>query len=516
MSYFSWAGLYDGRYDNTTLKELVLTDDKYDKVRTNIRNCEIIIIDEMSMLSKKDFEQLELVCRTVKSNDIVFGGIQMVVCGDFYQLPPVGNSFYKDSGEYCFQSNFWPLVFTHRINLDVIMRQREPMFIRAVRETAVGSISEDVDIFLHSLSRNLPEKSTPVHLFSRNIDTALFNNVKIEELDTPGRLYIALKNNGPKKYLNKILAPKYLSLKIDCPVLLLRNLGGKLVNGLCGHVRAFEDDYVTVYFDSINETHKIERYNFTVYDMSKNVTIAQRKQFPLQLAYGLTIHKSQGMTLENVYVHCQGIFQSGQLSVAISRAKSSHCVQLEGYRKGLCPQPKSTVNSFYGIPSKPFNDLECDCCRNRRIIVSDNSEEMNFIDSDESEFEDNELDILESIDISSIPLLPSYISTNDIRKSVMYDSPFTPLQLKVNEICSCINEAFLEIFLAKQHAVIEGFIEDNISGEHTTPQIWTKILNRYHLYVVSEEFKSTVPILYEYNTDISGDHRYDFVWVHVQ
>ena len=92
------------------------------------------------------------------------------------------------------------------------------MFIRAVRETAVGSISDDVDIFLHSLSRNLPEKSKPVHLFPRNIDTALYNNVKFEELNTPVRLYMALKNNGPKRCLNKILAPKYLPLKIDCSV----------------------------------------------------------------------------------------------------------------------------------------------------------------------------------------------------------------------------------------------------------------------------------------------------------
>ena len=92
---------------------------------------------------------------------------------------------------------------------------------------------------------------------------------------------------------------------------------------------------MAVYFESINGTHKINRYNFTVYDMSKNVTMTQRKQFSLQLAYGLTIHKSQGMTLDSVYVHCQGIFQSGQLSVAISRAKKSHGVQLEDYRKGL-------------------------------------------------------------------------------------------------------------------------------------------------------------------------------------
>ena len=114
------------------------------------------------------------------------------------------------------------------------------------------------------------------------------------------------------------------------------------------------DDHITDHFDKINETHNIERYNFTEYDSTKKGNIAQRLQFPLQLAYGLTIHKSQGMALDSVYVHCNGIFQPGQLSVAIGRARTSRAVQLQNYRKGLCQQPKNIVTKFYGIHSEPF------------------------------------------------------------------------------------------------------------------------------------------------------------------
>lgn len=92
--------MYDGGYDNKTLKELVLNDDKYAKMREGIKKCEIIIIDEVSMLSKKDFEQVEIVCRKVKRNSRVFGGIQVIVCGDFYQLPPAANPAYHDSGYF--------------------------------------------------------------------------------------------------------------------------------------------------------------------------------------------------------------------------------------------------------------------------------------------------------------------------------------------------------------------------------------------------------------------------------
>ena len=100
--YSSWAGLYDGRYDDLTLKDLLLHDEKYQNVRENVKKCDTIIIDEISMLSKKDFEQLEMVFRVSKGSDELFGGMQIVAIGDFYQLPHVPNAQYKDSGKYCF------------------------------------------------------------------------------------------------------------------------------------------------------------------------------------------------------------------------------------------------------------------------------------------------------------------------------------------------------------------------------------------------------------------------------
>ena len=198
--------------------------------------------------------------------------------GDFYQLPPVPNSDYNDSGEFCFQSNLWPITFHHRINFDVIIRQSEPNFIKAVHKRAIGNISDDTDTcrFLKSLCRKLPQSMHTTHLFSRNIDADLLNNSKLEELSTPGKLYIAKTNSGPKTKLKKILAPYKLSFKIDCIVMLLKNLDGKLVNGLYGRVLEMDDNSITVRFDTINETHKIKRYHFTIYDCKRKTSIAQR------------------------------------------------------------------------------------------------------------------------------------------------------------------------------------------------------------------------------------------------
>ena len=137
--------------------------------------------------------------------------------------------------------------------------------------------------------------------------------------------------------------------------MLLRNLGGKLFNGLRGFVKDMRDDEIVIYFEDINETHTIKRHNFTIYDKKKNINAAERYQFPIQLAYGITIHKSQGMTLDKVIVHCEEIFQAGQLSVAIGRATSVNGLQLKGYRKGLCIAPDNCIHQFYDTAGKAKN-----------------------------------------------------------------------------------------------------------------------------------------------------------------
>ena len=115
---------------------------------------------------------------------------------------------------------------------------------------------------------------------------------------------------------------------------------------------------------------------------------------------------------------------------------------------------------------------------------------MSVTNSDDSDSDDTELDIPEKIDVSTIP---SYISTDDILKSIIADDPVTAHQVKANKICSLVNNDFLEMLLAKKHVVIEGFIESNRCCENTTPQIWTAIMNAYHLYVISEEYVPHYP-----------------------
>lgn len=153
---FSWAGLFDGRYTDDQLQHLVQFDDSYANIRARVNSISMFFIDDISMLSLKDFQQLELVCRTARGKcDQYFGGLQVIGSGDFYQLSPVPNNMYPESGQYCFESEMWNSIFPHHVNLTMVYRHAEQELIRAVGETAVGNISDNTHTKLQSLVNGL-------------------------------------------------------------------------------------------------------------------------------------------------------------------------------------------------------------------------------------------------------------------------------------------------------------------------------------------------------------------------
>lgn len=112
-----WLGLADGRYDSEVLATTISSEDSHLEVRTRIRKCQVLIIDEIGMLSRHLFDQSEYVCRQVRQNPAVFGGLQVIAAGDVRQLPPVPNRHYGDNGEHCFLSAQFQKVFPHRYHL---------------------------------------------------------------------------------------------------------------------------------------------------------------------------------------------------------------------------------------------------------------------------------------------------------------------------------------------------------------------------------------------------------------
>lgn len=248
MTIHRWSGHGDGRYNSSEIAEIIKNNKQYVDVRQRITSTDVLIIDEISMMSKRNFECLNSICK-IKTPDVIFGGIQLIVAGDFRQLPPVPNTHYGDNGEYCFLSPLFSQAIPHRVTLTNVVRQNEMQLIAAIAECSMGILSEDTIQFMETLKRPLPDSEAELctMLFSTNEQVDDYNRVKI--LDFPGELYqFSSTDSGEISCLNKIIVPKCLWLKIGAPVILMRNLSDSLVNGLKGKVSAIKEKGPVIQF----------------------------------------------------------------------------------------------------------------------------------------------------------------------------------------------------------------------------------------------------------------------------
>ena len=332
----------------------------------------MLFIDEISMVSQKVFDCVEYLCRSIRGLDTPFGGMQVIGCGDFFQLPPVPDSLYGDNGNYCFQSPVFDNVFPHRIVLKNVHRQSENHLIDAINELERGFPSGKTNDLLKNLSRplNPTVEYKAKRLFARNRDVDLHNYRELKKVDNPLHVFEAT-DYGDRHYLNKILAPKRLGIKVDSPVMLLRNISNRFVNGLVGRVLEIQPHCIKVAFnvDGKTETVDIKRFTFSKYDPATNMCIASRHQFPIKLAYAMTIHKSEGMTIRELVIDCRHVMNPGQIGVALGRAESIDGMQVLNYKPSLCKKNPDTVYEFYHKiyeRSSGNDDIRPDvyCCRN--------------------------------------------------------------------------------------------------------------------------------------------------------
>lgn len=193
------------------------------KKETHDRICETdtLIIDEISMLSQKQFELVEKVCAT-KNKDLPFGGIQVILSGDFYQLPPVRNILYYDEGKFCVQSAIFQQAISHKIILNEVIRQSDPQFIKVVNVISVRKISSDTENFVKELSEKFSSQTCKsLKLYATNDLVEKQNRNSI--LRWPGEMSeYASTDSGRLDYLHRVLAPPVPWLKKGCPVILLQ------------------------------------------------------------------------------------------------------------------------------------------------------------------------------------------------------------------------------------------------------------------------------------------------------
>ncbi|CAC5370346.1 PIF1 [Mytilus coruscus] len=267
-----WAGLEDGRHQNDELLHLIINDER------------------------------------------------------FVKLPPIKNELYGDFGHHCFLHPCFKDAFSHHINLEIIHRQSETLLVTAVNEFERETISENTIAFLNSLHRPLNDKNLEkaVHLFARNVDVDLFNYERIQKI--PSQLYVYQADDEGR-------------IKIGIPVILLVNLSDELVNGKVGTVTYIDNDSCTLSVQfcikSVKKTVKLTKYLFTKYDPVDKIILAKRLQFSIKVAYAITIHKSQGMSLQYLSIDCSNACFPGQIGVAVGRAKSTDGLMLKNFKLSL-------------------------------------------------------------------------------------------------------------------------------------------------------------------------------------
>eukprot|EP00941_MAST-03F_sp_MAST-3F-sp1_P000016 g16.t1 len=367
---YSFAGVGLGRESK---EELAL------KVRSNRRSnrrwnsCDCLIIDEVSMISASLFDKLEFIARKVRGSNRPFGGIQVILCGDFFQLPPVSNS------TYCFQSKAWNSVVQESVILQQVFRQKDDDFITMLNEIRVGTVSHKTASILDekvkqsklNTSKSSTEKEKavvqPTRLYPRNRQVDLINCQQLQQLKTKPYEFNARdsgKASGKTQLDKSCLAPTRLVLKEKAQVVLLCNLDTKagLVNGARGVVVGFKRKMVEDNDSYTEESVLCPRVKFERHGNQSSLVrliephewkveaggtvLARRVQIPLKLAWSLSIHKSQGMTIDSLEVSLAAVFEPGQAYVALSRATTLDGLQVNSWNRNAI-RSSSVVRDFY-------------------------------------------------------------------------------------------------------------------------------------------------------------------------
>jgi len=336
-SYFSLGirSVIDDDYINSLLEKKHL--------QTRFSQLKILIIDEISMVSPEIFTSIDKILQAFKSNTLPFGGVQTILSGDFFQLPPI--SRVPSDKHFAWQSPSWKALNLKTCYLEEKFRQDDNVLINILDEIRSGSVSNNSYNILNTrFHKDLDIDFTPTKLYTHNIDVDRINIQELNKINNPSFTF-KYKSEGTAKNIEKIfkssLVLEKINLKKDAVVMFIKNnhdLG--YVNGTTGTIVDFDKETkLPIVKTSDGSLIKISLEEWTMENESANV-VAKVLQVPLKLAWAITIHKSQGMTLDSAEIDLSKTFEVGQGYVALSRIKNINGLRLMGLNdKALLVDP---------------------------------------------------------------------------------------------------------------------------------------------------------------------------------
>ena len=318
---------------------------------SRLRSAECLVIDEISMLPGRILDYIDFHCRAIRKVDQPFGGIQLVAVGDFLQLPPVAKDGKYD---WAFASQAWRNAGFLNCYLTEGQRQKDPLFYEALNNFREGRINKSVADALASRVRMFVDRKV-TRLMTHNAQVDKWNASQIAEIESPEVNYGA-EFTGPQHEADFLaknsITPTRLTIKQGARVMATCNMEVQdekdktqkhmVVNGLRGTVKDMNAESVWVAFEN-GETVNIPKRS-SQFDPQREDS-ATMTQIPLRPAYALTIHKSQGLTLNSAHIDIRAAREPGQAYVALSRLRELGGLYLKEWIKGV--QVSEAAINFY-------------------------------------------------------------------------------------------------------------------------------------------------------------------------
>ena len=334
MTIHTWAGI--GIKDHLSDDDLKrLKERKY--LKEHLESAQVLVIDEISMLHAKQLNLVNQVLKYFKETDQAFGGIQVIVAGDFFQLPPVGKNSEKNRDKFCFMSDAWVEAKFRICYLTEQHRQEDAILDQILNAIRAQSLTpQHYQALASTTSQDIGETFT--RLYTHNMDVDSLNIEHLSRLEGKSHEFTANVDGNAKlieTLKSSVRAPEALSLKKHAKVMFVKNnFDMGYINGSLGEVVGFEDD------DEFGLLPKVTLTDGTTLvvppetwsvENDEGKVIASFQQVPLRLAWAITIHKSQGMTLDAAEINLSHTFEKGQGYVALSRLKSLQGLRLLGF-----------------------------------------------------------------------------------------------------------------------------------------------------------------------------------------
>lgn len=380
----SWSGI---KLAKGTKEEVVKSVIKNKKAMKSWRNTKILVLDEVSMLSKKVFEIIEEIARVAKKCPLPFGGMQVIFSGDFCQLPPVGNYGERDTSSFCFESPLWNTLFpiSNCIEFTHIFRQNDPIYTKILHGIRKGVITKSSnEVLLKCVDKEfLPENHNgciPTKLLPLRSKVDFINNQMFEQLTTKEFVFEIKNNNNIQKLRRESEDKKQIALDrlygslsepdiqrefgqltTNSPAVnILRlkkgssvmcNINLDMDNGICngsqGIILDIKTDIDNTKLIVVKFTNGVIKHISPHHWPSDDYPALSISQYPLCLAWALTIHKIQGATLDLAEIDIgNSIFEYGQTYVALSRVKSLDGLYLSAFEPSKI-QTNPSVIAFY-------------------------------------------------------------------------------------------------------------------------------------------------------------------------